>query len=262
MPQTAEIRSPTCPLDMSELQQTLHSIVDDPGFFEVFDEFASTVALHHEQIWLQIDGEATLDDPMTDGDEDNLEVTEWVVHSSFGDLPEPQASGVSVHARARNLAPPPSGNPFPVGLCFQDATLTLSRSGSAVPDDEFLAKAQGPLSALSEGGPVVMNRLTIGKVITNSGGLCQIRFNANCSLDGINTVLSHLAYRNAQAWCEDGIAIDWSFCCFYIGLRHEPEEQVFVGSQFVRSPDLSGLSHCRHKSQASSRVYNTSPTIV
>ncbi|MDP2023697.1 MAG: hypothetical protein Q8L16_22680, partial [Hydrogenophaga sp.] len=118
---------------------------------------------------------------------------------------------------------------FPLGLCFQDATLTLSRNGTARREDHFMARPGGSLAALTEGQAVVVEGLAIGHVQRNSGGLCQLHFNARCTIELMDALLTQLDCRGPSTPAQVDNTIGWTFCCFYLGRLEEPEEHIFVG---------------------------------
>jgi hypothetical protein len=62
---------------------------------------------------------------------------------------------------------------------FDGATLTLRRTGAASPQDVF--SATGTLSALTQGGNLVVGGITVGTVTTNSSGSLVLTFNNFCA---------------------------------------------------------------------------------
>jgi len=207
---------PVCsPLDLGELSQILHAIEGDQDFFDVFEAFADLDQPKTSELWFQIDG--------TD-----FEVTEWLLDGD--DLtPPPPGSGVAVHAQLKPFSASEDRDTFPLGLCFQDATLTLSRNGTAHRGDHFMARSGGSLSALAENQPIRVDGQVIGQVERNSGGLCQLRFNARCTIELMDALLGQLDCRSPATPSSADNAIGWTFCCFYLGRLEAPEEHIFVG---------------------------------
>lgn len=203
------------PLDLSELSQILHAIEGDEAFFDVFEAFSDPDQSDTSELWFQIDG--------TDFD-----VTEWLLD---GDelSPPPPTGGPTVHARLREFPVNEDRDTFPLGLCFQDATLTLSRNGTARLEDQFMACPGGSLEALNENQPITVDGQLIGHVDRNSGGLCQMQFNARCTIELMDSLLSQLVCRSPAAPFSSDHAIGWTFCCFYLGRLDAPEEHIFVG---------------------------------
>ncbi|MBT9552820.1 MAG: hypothetical protein IV088_18370 [Hydrogenophaga sp.] len=217
------------PLDLGELSQLLHAIKGDPDFFDVFKAFADPAPSQATELWFQIDG--------TD-----LDVTEWLLDDD-GLSPPPPGAGLAVHAQLRPFPCDEDRNTISLGLCFQDATLTLSRNGIARRDDRFIARSNGSLSALTEGQAVVVDGQVVGLVKRNSGGLCQLDFNARCTMDLMDTLLGQLDCLGPAALNLGDNAIGWTFCCFYLGRPEVPEEHIFMGCtqhpDTLRCPELS-----------------------
>lgn len=203
------------PLDLGELSQILHAIEGDQDFFDVFNAFVDPAQPKVGELWFQIDG--------TDFD-----VAEWLLDDD-GLSPPPPGSGQAVHAQLRPFPVSEDRDTIPLGLCFQDATLTLSRNGIARREDRFIARSGGPLAALTEGQAVVVEGQIIGLVKRNSGGLCQLHFNARCTIELMDTLLGQLDCRGPAALTPGDNAIGWTFCCFYLGRLEAPEEHIFMG---------------------------------
>lgn len=203
------------PLDLGELSQILHAIEGDQDFFDVFEAFADPAQPQAAELWFQIDG--------TD-----FEVTEWLLD---GDelSPPPPGAGLAVHAQLRPFPVNEDRDTFPLGLCFQDATLTLSRNGTARSEDQFMARPGGSLAALTEGQAVVVEGQVVGHVQRNSGGLCQLHFNARCTIELMDALLNQIDCRGPSTPAQVDNTIGWTFCCFYLGRLEEPEEHIFVG---------------------------------
>ncbi|MCM8881758.1 MAG: tandem-95 repeat protein [Candidatus Thiodiazotropha sp.] len=92
---------------------------------------------------------------------------------------------------------------------FNGATLTLERNGAANADD--LYSATGALSALTEGGNLIVGATTIGTVTTNSGGTLVLTFNANATNTLVNSAMQQIAYSNSNSTPPAGVQIDWIF---------------------------------------------------
>lgn len=211
----AHPRPVSSPLDLGELSEILHAIEGDQDFFDVFEAFADPEQPKTSELWFQIDG--------TDFDD-----TEWYLDSDEL-TPPPPGSGAVVHALLRPFPTNEDRDTFPLGLCFHDATLTLSRNGTAHRGDHFMARAGGTLSALTENQPLRVDGQVIGEVVRNSGGLCQLRFNGRCTIEHMDALLGQLDCRSPVAPILADNAIGWTFCCFYLGHLEEPEEHIFVG---------------------------------
>ncbi|MEZ5729489.1 MAG: hypothetical protein R3E48_16755 [Burkholderiaceae bacterium] len=92
---------------------------------------------------------------------------------------------------------------------FDGASLTLVRNGGASADDQF--SATGLLGALTEGGNLVYDSVTIGTVTTNSAGLLELNFNASADNDAVNETLRSIAYSNSSDSPPASVQIDWTF---------------------------------------------------
>ena len=92
---------------------------------------------------------------------------------------------------------------------FSGASLTLQRNGGANAEDLF--SATGNLSALSEGGNLVLSGITVGTVTTNSAGTLVLTFNSNATQARVNEVMQSLAYANGSASPPSSAQIDWVF---------------------------------------------------
>ena len=92
---------------------------------------------------------------------------------------------------------------------FADATLTLVRNGGANAEDLF--SATGTLSALNEGGSLVVGAANIGTVTTNSGGTLSLTFNSNATNALVNSAMQQIAYSNSSDTPPASVQIDWTF---------------------------------------------------
>ncbi len=92
---------------------------------------------------------------------------------------------------------------------FNGATLTLARNGDANTQDVF--SATGTLSALTQGGNLVVGGVTVGTVTTNSNGTLLLTFNTNATQAWVNSVLQQIAYSNNSDVPPASVQIDWAF---------------------------------------------------
>ncbi len=79
---------------------------------------------------------------------------------------------------------------------FSGATLTLVRNGGADVQDVY--SATGTLSALTQGGNLIVGGTTIGTVTNNSLGTLVLTFNANATNALVNSVMQQIAYGNSS----------------------------------------------------------------
>jgi trimeric autotransporter adhesin len=92
---------------------------------------------------------------------------------------------------------------------FSGATLTLVRNGGANIQDLF--SATGSLSALTEGGSLVVGGTAIGTVTTNSAGSLVLSFDAGATNALVNAVMRQVAYANSSDTPPASVQIDWIF---------------------------------------------------
>ncbi len=92
---------------------------------------------------------------------------------------------------------------------FSGATLTLVRNGGASAQDIF--SATGTLSALTEGGNLVLAGTTIGTVTTNSGGTLVLSFNANATNVRVNQAMQQIAYATTSDAPPASVQVNWTF---------------------------------------------------
>ncbi|MEM7626058.1 MAG: cadherin-like domain-containing protein [Planctomycetota bacterium] len=90
---------------------------------------------------------------------------------------------------------------------FLDVELTLARNGGANADDTY--EATGNLDPLTEAGSLVLSSVTIGTVVTNSGGTLTLRFTAAADFAAANETLRSIAYRNTSGAPPASVLIDW-----------------------------------------------------
>ena len=67
------------------------------------------------------------------------------------------------------------------------------------------------LGALTEGGNLVYNSVTVGTVTTNSGGTLLLTFNATADQAAVNGVLQSISYSNSSDTPPTSVRIDWTF---------------------------------------------------
>jgi len=92
---------------------------------------------------------------------------------------------------------------------FENTTLTLSRNGGADSEDVF--SESGLLGALTDGGNLIYNSVTVGTVTSNSGGTLLLTFDATADNDTVNGVMQAIAYSNSSDTPPASVQIDWSF---------------------------------------------------
>jgi uncharacterized delta-60 repeat protein len=92
---------------------------------------------------------------------------------------------------------------------FSGATLTLVRNGGANAQDIFTAT--GTMSALTQGGNLVVGGVTVGIVTTNSGGTLVLTFNTNATNALVNLAMQQIAYSNSSDAPPASVQINWSF---------------------------------------------------
>ncbi|MBU3564419.1 hypothetical protein ICE93_00005, partial [Polynucleobacter sp. MWH-HuK1] len=94
---------------------------------------------------------------------------------------------------------------------FAGSSVTLARNGGANSQDVF-STFGGRISALNQGGSILLDGESIGTVTQNSAGTLSLLFNSSASQAEVNTVLNSIAYSNsnASATTED-IRINWVF---------------------------------------------------
>ena len=92
---------------------------------------------------------------------------------------------------------------------FNGATLTLVRNGGSNAQDVF--SATGTLSALTQGGNLVVGGTAIGMVTTNSGGTLVLTFDASATNTLVNSAMQQIAYSNSSDTPPASVQIDWTF---------------------------------------------------
>ncbi|ASJ73793.1 DUF4347 domain-containing protein [Granulosicoccus antarcticus] len=92
---------------------------------------------------------------------------------------------------------------------FENTTLSLYRTLSSNGQDVF--SGTGLLGALTEGGGLVYNSVTVGTVTNNSAGTLLLTFNAAADNDDVNNVIRAIAYSNSGEAPSASVQIDWIF---------------------------------------------------
>ncbi|CAN5827646.1 hypothetical protein BH11PSE8_BH11PSE8_11700 [soil metagenome] len=92
---------------------------------------------------------------------------------------------------------------------YAGASITVQRSGGPSTDDQF--SASGLLGALTEGGSLVYNGVTIGTVSTDSAGTLVLTFDANATQARVNGALRSIAYANANNTPPASVTMEWVF---------------------------------------------------
>ena len=114
---------------------------------------------------------------------------------------------------------------------YSGATLTLSRHGGANSQDTF--SATGNLSALTQGGNLVLSGVTIGTVTTNSGGTLLLTFNGSATQARVNETLRSIAYANSSDAPPASAQINWTFNDGNSGTQGPGGSFVVTGSTTV-----------------------------
>ncbi len=92
---------------------------------------------------------------------------------------------------------------------FAGATLKLMRHDGAVVEDRF--SNTGTLGNLIQGNDFVIESIVVGTIITNSGGVLEVTFNANATQSLINSLLQQITYSNTSQSLASSVQIDWLF---------------------------------------------------
>jgi uncharacterized delta-60 repeat protein len=123
---------------------------------------------------------------------------------------------------------------------FAGASLTLTRHGGASADDHF--GASGNLSALTEGGALVLSGVTIGAVTHDGDGTLVLTFNASATEARVDETLSSITYANAGTAPPTSVQLDWSFSDGNAGAQGGGGAKVTTGATTV-SITAAGLAH-------------------
>ncbi|RLJ65139.1 DUF4347 domain-containing protein [Sulfurisoma sediminicola] len=94
---------------------------------------------------------------------------------------------------------------------YGGASLRLSRSGGASPQDVFSAKPGGTLAALMSGGDLIVDGTAIGTVIANAGGSLELSFNGNATQSLLDSAVQQIAYSNIAGSPPPSVQIVWTF---------------------------------------------------
>ena len=127
---------------------------------------------------------------------------------------------------------------------FSGTTLTLARNGGANAQDVF--SATGTLSALTQGGNLVVGGTAIGMVTTNSGGTLVLTFNASATNTLVNSAMQQIAYSNSSDTPPASVQIDWTFSDGNTGAQGTGGALSATGSTTVSitaindAPELTG----------------------
>jgi uncharacterized delta-60 repeat protein len=114
---------------------------------------------------------------------------------------------------------------------FNGALLTLARNGGANTEDTF--SASGTLSALTEGGNLIVDSTTIGTVTTNSAGTLMLTFNSTATNALVNQAMQQIAYSNTSDTPSANVQIDWTFDDGNTGLQGSGGALQATGSTTV-----------------------------
>jgi uncharacterized delta-60 repeat protein len=114
---------------------------------------------------------------------------------------------------------------------YAGSSLRLARHGGNAGQDSF--SATGGVGALSEGGSLTLGGLSVGSVVTNSGGALLLTFNSNATQPRINEVLESIAYSNSSARPTSPVQIDWTFSDGNDGSQGTGGPRSITGSSFV-----------------------------
>jgi len=130
---------------------------------------------------------------------------------------------------------------------YNGATLTLQRNGGANAEDVF--SNSGTLDALTEGGNLVVNGVTVGTVTTNSNGTLTLTFNASATGDLVNQVLQQITYSNNGATSATSIQIDYTINDGNTGVQGTSTPLALAGSGSItvnittnNTPTVSSIS--------------------
>lgn len=93
---------------------------------------------------------------------------------------------------------------------YEGASLTLARHGGPDASDVF-SEISPVVSALVEGGNLVVSNQNIGTVARNSAGTLHLEFNSNATQATIDLLVRALAYSNDAGGPPRAVQIDWRF---------------------------------------------------
>jgi uncharacterized delta-60 repeat protein len=92
---------------------------------------------------------------------------------------------------------------------YAGASLALARHGGANSEDVF--SASGNLSALNQGGDLILSGVAIGTVAQNSGGMLVLAFGAAATEARVNEAMRSITYKDTSDTPAPSVQIDWSF---------------------------------------------------
>jgi len=102
--------------------------------------------------------------------------------------------------------------------------------------------ATGTLSALTQGGSLVVGGTTIGTVTTNSAGTLALTFNASATNALVNSALQQIAYSNSSNVPSASVQIDWIFNDGNAGDQGSGGARTAAGSTTVTIQGSADLS--------------------
>ena len=115
---------------------------------------------------------------------------------------------------------------------YAGASLTLARHSGANSDDAF--GASGNLSALNQGGDIVLSGVTIGTVTQNSGGMLVLTFGAAATEARVDEAMRAVTYKDISDTPESSVKIDWSFSDGNTGAQGDGGALAATGSTTVQ----------------------------
>jgi uncharacterized delta-60 repeat protein len=115
---------------------------------------------------------------------------------------------------------------------YAGASLTLARHDGANSDDVF--GASGNLSALDQGGDIVLSGVTIGTVTQNSGGMLVLAFGAAATEARVDEAMRAITYKDTSDTPESSVQIDWSFSDGNTGAQGDGGALAATGSTTVK----------------------------
>jgi uncharacterized delta-60 repeat protein len=142
---------------------------------------------------------------------------------------------------------------------YGGASLKLMRHGGANIEDQF--SANGTLAPLVAGNNLVVEGVTVGNVIRNSGGELEITFSDNATQILVNSVLQQIAYSNSSDTPSASVKIDWTFSdgtlasqdaesytnVSLIASNDQPTGNVFINGNFSQYSTLSASNTIEDK---------------
>ena len=92
---------------------------------------------------------------------------------------------------------------------YSGSSLSLFRNDGANSQDLF--SNVGTLTSLVEGSYFGVDNITIGRVVTNSGGTLTLAFNSNATQSLVNKAMQQIAYSNSSDAPPPSLQIGWTF---------------------------------------------------